>query len=436
MVPDPASSSPGPSAFFLGEGQTQQSAVRGVEAMPELRALVAAYLRSYPGMSEEQARTAVLGQAKRTAMLEWLQATLPDHFGGSWYDPRTNTQHLYLMSDAAKGRAEGYARELGLKSSIEPAAYSYRELEALAKEANTRLAADGLSARQIYAAVDGSVNRVAIVTTGSAQNEAVDERYGHDARIVVKHTTNANKLYPGVCTSRTACGKPARSGIVIGIDPDGAGSRVASQVCSLGYTAAGSDGSRWVITAGHCGAEPPSGTKCGISTFAYCWGHGEQYFGLMRDSYDSGNVDVGRIKIENAYWTTGGYFYNASSPNTPLDVDLAIRYRSTLQNGDGACQSMWHAVFGASCGTIVSVSCCGRGLVRVDIPQCPGDSGGGWYQLVGSERWAIGIHHGGFGTHPFDCHPPDDDSVFSALPDINAYWDSTTVGFALRVQAR
>jgi streptogrisin C len=94
---------------------------------------------------------------------------------------------------------------------------------------------------------------------------------------------------------------------------------------------------------------------------------------------------------------------------------------------------MRFAVLGASCGTVVDpVSF--QGLVEVSIDSCPGDSGGGWYHIgTNSARIAWGIQSRSDDGN--ECHGAGEHSFFSALPDINTFWDDNSAA-TIRVETR
>jgi streptogrisin C len=350
----------------------------------ETRAMIEAYQRDYPGLTRGQAVAAREGQEQRIAFLEQLQAQQPDSFGGSWYDPRTDTEHVNVVGSASAASVQQTGAKLGLHTTTHQVALSLKDLVSVAVQTQSK--------------VDVIGNRLVAANAGAAQQQAV----------------------PETCTDRLHCGTPLRSGIVLWAQGLG-------NVCSLGFTARATDSSRWAVTAGHCGTLTGDG---GI------WGHGEQTIGPIRYGRDSGNIDVARIHVTGSYWSTGGYFFNANTPNTPLPVDYAITYRGTIQVGDAVCLSAWHSTVGNACGTIVDAFG-SRNMPQVSFDACPGDSGGGWYFLTSSgTRWAYGIHHGQPDNTTLTCHNhAANDSIFTALPDLNDWWDSTTAA-TLRVEYR
>jgi len=241
---------------------------------------------------------------------------------------------------------------------------------------------------------------------------------------------------PRPATATTLAVSPLRSAINIW-----AGTANNDQ-CSLGYAATASDGSWWAITAGHCVAE-----NGGINTR---WGHGEQYFGPARDSINNFgpyyiDVDVARIRIDNAYWREimpGGYLMNINSSNvvqdTPRVLDDRIIIRSQIDVGDPVCLQARFVRYGDSCGTVTR-EFNGTGQVEVGTyDACPGMSGGAWITPANGEYWGFGVHDGGRdGCPQFDggLNSSQGYSYFSSLPDINDYWDYTS-NATIRVDTR
>jgi streptogrisin C len=239
-----------------------------------------------------------------------------------------------------------------------------------------------------------------------------------------------------VCSNRYACGRPLRSGINVG-PVDGRIGR-ARDYCSLGFTAAATDGSKWAVTAAHC---MQFAIDEGLGTI---WGHGEQVIGQIRHprwddecrfiGYNATNckIDVARILVQNSYWTTGGYFYTATALNNPLPVDGAVTRPEQIQVGDTMCLSARHSGDGNVCGTITFPGSASR-MAKVSKDGCNGDSGGGWYhKTAAGTRIAYGIHDA---SDDDGCHVGGSQSYFSTLPNINYWWDHTTAA-TLRVETR
>ena len=190
----------------------------------------------------------------------------------------------------------------------------------------------------------------------------------------------------------------------------------------MGFTASATDGSRWAITAGHCGNQ-----------LNVLWRHGEQAIGPVRATFDDAEVDVARIRIDNSYWlqSGGGYLYDYYNPNLPAHLTLAIRYRTTIQVDDVVCLNAWHSTPTYNCGVITATYGV-RNMPQNDFDACSGDSGGAWiYRPSSASRWAYGVHHGGAGT----CHATTGYSSFTSVPDMNIVFDETSAA-TIRIEVR
>lgn len=420
---------------------TRAAVAESPPPFPEYQAMVDAYVRTYPGIPLDRAITAVLTQGNRARMLEDLGTTSRSGFGGNWYDPRTNTQHVLVTSDVAANTVRAYAARHGVDVAVGRAQYQLSDLEALAKRLNRQFTPEVVKERSVFAVADNTTNRVKVVARTPSRAAEARARHAKDGRIVVEQA--AHQAEPTSCTSRNSCGTPMRAGLNFGRDWDAAGPGSAEIYCSTGFTAASVDGAKWATTAGHCtGGFVDAGVSsfCSDGSVGSCWGHGEHYWGPIRDSWPIGvppypNVDVARARKDNPYWGTGGYIYNAGAPNSPFDVDHAIELRSTIQVGNTVCRASRRAVTGSYCGTVNNTASHSYGTVSVaGADACGGDSGGGWYLYTGGQRWAAGIHS--MNTNGDTCdNDATEYSYFSTVPDIVAYWDETST-LTIRFESR
>lgn len=387
----------------------------------QFEAAVAAFRAAHPEVGATEAVRRIDGQADRARLLERLGRGFPGTFGGSWYDGDTGIQHLQATSPAAARAFTALAAQAGVAVEVHAARFSHRQLrhefQLLNSGAHPVL---GAAARN-RTGIDVEANRV-VVAVPEADVAAVRAELAAGAATTVDMVrviaSSGADAVEDACVDRRNCGVPMRSGIILWQG------QYANAACSLGFTASASDGSHWAVTAGHCGA---------VNSL---WGHGQQAIGPMRQARNTGSVDVGRIRIDSAYWrqSTWGWFFNARDPNTPVPVDYAISAESTIQAGDTVCLSAWHSRIGLACGTVAEVNDPDvRGMVRVrGFDACGGDSGGGWYWLSSTgARWAYGIHS----RSSSGCHGSGGNSWFSSLPDINAFWDGSSAA-RIRVDYR
>lgn len=223
----------------------------------------------------------------------------------------------------------------------------------------------------------------------------------------------------GTCTSRQSCGWPVRGGIGIGkFNSSGGGSTTVT--CTLGFAANASDGSRWVLTAGHCP------TRNDILQ-GVVYGHGEKAFGPVRSRcywYDGtcsySAVDVSRVRVDSTYWKLGWGGYLWAGPGSRVDIDYAIAYMSTLSNGMALCKSALSDDPGVdNCGVIDDVSSV-NGVHVSGIHVCHGDSGGPMYLITSGQRWGVGVFS------LLSSPTCDTDLTMSPLPLINEFFDGTS----------
>lgn len=419
---------------------TRAAVAEAPPPFPEYESMVDAYLMTYPGVPRDRAITAVLSQGDRIRMLEELGTTARSGFGGNWYDPRTNTQHVLVTSDAAANTVRAYAARHRVNVAVGRARYQLSDLEALAKRLNAQLTPDMIKERSVFAVADHTTNRVKVIARTPSRAAEARARHAKDGRVLVVDSNGPEVRV--ACTTRYSCGSPMRAGINVGRDWDGSGPGLADNYCSTAFTAASTDSSKWLITAGHCSGDWEDAgvsSSCASASTGGCWGHGEQWWGPIRDNWPIGvppyaNVDVARARKDNPYWGTGGYIYNPDTPTSPYDVDAAITMRSTLQVGAVVCHTSRHAVTGSSCGTIYDTSSTYGTVSVAGDDVCGGDSGGGYYMPSGTQRWAAGVIS--LNTDRNTCtNDANELTAFSTVPDIYAYWDATTA-VPLRLQTR
>jgi streptogrisin C len=348
-------------------------------------------------------------------------------FGGSWYDFRTGEWNLLATNRAAAEAMAAPARAAGIAVRTRIVRYSAARLHARADA--IRGGRDPLSKVSREAGVDVMANDI---TVGAARAGSTDP--------MVEFVAPATKQGPDdACTDRRNCGVPLRTGLEIWRVSEATGPS-----CSLGFVASATDGTRWVVTAGHC-----------VHHIDELWGHGEQVFGPVRQCAlpasnplptgclrsSAGDVDAARIKITSSYWlsnTFGWIFYN---PTTYVPVDGAITAKSQIELNDFVCLSGWHSssatgwpsntdngrVNQDTCGPVTSVSASNHeGMPVASASSCPGDSGGGWlFYPGGGERWAYGIDRNGT-EDPDDFCSSGFEVWFSSIPAINAFFDANS----------
>jgi hypothetical protein len=83
----------------LAVGHSVYATAQSEPSSPDyLQSMEQAYLRAYPELSPTEAHTAVVNQESRLKLLEMVGGD-PNYadFGGSWYDPKTDTMNVYAL---------------------------------------------------------------------------------------------------------------------------------------------------------------------------------------------------------------------------------------------------------------------------------------------------------------------------------------------------
>jgi hypothetical protein len=424
-----------------------------ITAMPEFPEMVKAFRQAHPGVSAAEAAARVNRQPSRIRLVDELAKAYPDGYGGSWYDGDTDILHLQAAQpDKANVFATLAARD-GVPARVQRVRYSLAYLTEQYTLVNAHRH-PALGTMAVSGGIDVHANRVVATVPGAAV--AIATARTADGPITVQEQRPVAGIKALACDDHWHCGSPLRGGIGIwpnksdwiGHDSDG--------FCSLGFTATASDGTHWAVTAGHCGPVQPADTDQDHS-----WRHGQQYLGPMRQTacppdpaafkpcqWGSGGqlpwsgVDVGRIRIANSYWLAGnwGWMFSDATPDMKIPVNQAATVLTDLQHsGNMVClSSQWS---GGQCGELGSVGDSDTfGLARIDhLRSCGGDSGGAVYLVVmPGVRRAVGIVSGGTANSlpgAPGCFGTDGATWFSALPNINTFFDSTSAA-TIRVDTR
>lgn len=417
LTPDP------PSASSTDEGAMPSEWIEGAQVLA----------REY-GLSETEALERVSTQTARMEFRETTAATLGETFAGFRYDPVSGVQTVLTTEPESDGADIAVlAKDAGIDVAIEEATYSYDDLRSLAEKAQQ--GGLGIAAKDVVSAqIDDNSNSVVVYVP----EERLEALSGQTVQQSLHETVTLEAYVEDhgveeVCTGKRSCGGPLRGGIELWRTTS------ASYVCSLGYTATSGDGARWAITAGHC---PTAGSV------NQNFGHGEQYIGPVRDYVNNPagahrDVDVARIRMDNSYWKAwpaAGYLLRINSSNVvqndPNRLVHTIDYRSSIELADVYCLSARSPRWGDSCGSVTDEFDQDGLVVIGNYDACGGDSGGAWNWNNGSGGyWGIGVHEGGNPGCPQETGGRNDSrgwSRFSAVPDINDYWDATS-SVAIRI---
>ena len=130
-----------------------------LESMPEYDSIVDSLASTYD-LSDDEAIAAASGQSLGSTFLSAI-VELPE-FGGSWFEPKANLLHVFVTGASANERIAVEAQRAGVEVKLEPAEYSFAELEEFASEINADRSEDALEHTAYVAGADDSANRVVI----------------------------------------------------------------------------------------------------------------------------------------------------------------------------------------------------------------------------------------------------------------------------------
>jgi streptogrisin C len=346
-------------------------------------------------------------QAKAAGIANALSNRLGGDFAGVWFDNAEGQFVVPLVSNTDTAAVAKQFAEYGLDEA------QYRTVlvdstVADLEDAQLRLSEsikDPLAGGSARSGIDTSINAVVVeIASDISAEEKADLRARAAAVPVrVKIVEGAPKEFddePEACTwnnePRRACDPPFHGGVEIWNEKTGA-------ACTSAFAATGNaNGNSFVITAGHCIQNNPSGSWWAQTANGYenPLGSWESYF------YGSGNSDGGLIRVLNSNWWVKewgwrGHVVIWGPPSNPAAIQNPsnpIYGSQSSYVGEYVCHS--GRTTGSSCGTVQQLNvkvtyeggnnlnhmtkvtgACGDG----------GDSGGPVY----AGNYAVGIWSGG-----------------------------------------
>lgn len=106
------------------------------EVPSEWQEVVDLMLEDVPGLGPQEALDRVQAQTDRITILEALASDYSINFGGGWYDPVANVQHVVTRSDEAAEAAMALGVEHEMQIEVHYGERSYHELLLIAKGLN------------------------------------------------------------------------------------------------------------------------------------------------------------------------------------------------------------------------------------------------------------------------------------------------------------
>jgi streptogrisin C len=241
--------------------------------------------------------------------------------------------------------------------------------------------------------VDESTNRVVVeVVNGDASGVAFARSGVNSAAITTKNVTEAYTPYWSIIGGQAITTSGSR--------------------CSAGFNARRSDGTRLVITAGHC-------TNIGSS-----WSGPGGTIGTRYGSSFPGN-DYGSIRVTSSSALSTGLVDRYSS-----GADLRVTGAANPANGTAICRS--GSTTGYRCGSVTGLnqtvnygsSGIVYGLIRTNACAQPGDSGGSMVRNSSPTTIAYGLTSGGSGN----CSTGGTTFFQPIVEALNAYGASIVTG--------
>lgn len=383
------------------------------------------------GLTWDTAYDRVAGQERRIAFRGALPPLLGDRFAGFRFDMLSGIQTV-LVTDVQVGTlVMEAADQYDVAAAVELDSFSYNTLVATAQRITD--GRDPILSSVASSANPNDNNNTVEVFVPAAALALLRARAGELHPAVHLFETTPNLSVDEACTGKPYnCGAPLRGGIGVWHE----GEPYTSPSCSLGYTATGSDGSWWAITAGHCSITRNSNA-------GEDFGHGEQVFGPMRHFKDTTlypyNLDYLRARIDNSYWRQirpGGYLVQVNSSNlvvnAPVILEGYVAARYQIEKDEYVCLVAVSPDAGDACG-VISDEYATYNMPQVEYDACPGDSGGAWVWRASSGLIGYGIHQGGRTGCPQLEDPPGQNdsrgwSQFTTIPDLHQYWDQYVLG--------
>lgn len=356
-------------------------------------------------------------------------------YAGAWIDASGRTHvNAKRSSPAALARLQS-------QLTLSTVTYDLHELDSIHARATAALAAARLADRTSVR-VDMARNAVRIGVVRTVLAPARAAVAGIRGVLVETDATAAARPSPSACTDRLNCGAPIRGGVQTF-------SQWYALQCSVGFSAHASDGSRWMMTAGHCAGGADGNQPWLNEPFQ----HGQQPYGPTRQRYNpftNGQwfdtivnrwvwLDFLRARLDNAYWLQlpGGYLY--ATATSTVDVKPALATEA-LAAGQTICRSSWspfHDDAAPNCGTVVTFNGPRNEIEVTGMVNCHGDSGGSVYVPTSTGRRAVGFISGFYfqgGTNP-DCVQPGYTSLIGSLSSAYHFMDINSAA-TIRVDTR
>jgi len=351
----------------------------------------------------------VEAELARTGLLGRLRQTLGDGFGGLWFDQPTAQLHVGVTSPDSREAAEEIAAAWGLAANVTetPVRSTWDELLAAQEEWGDRMA-DLFARAEVSTALRAQYNAVE-VQLGSAVPPSRRSELDRAAEASAVNVSITTAQVPHIRIAGQAktcrvfekekayCDPTITAGVRIE-NENGASCTAGPAVLPDAHVTTNT----YILTSGHCIDKGSGGEGIGGKWFAFPKNAKEKAerveIGKSVEFINNTAVDIGVIKVENAFWMNKGF--------TPVEPAVALwppaeesepkeitAQRVPAENMK-VCVSAQTS--GKVCGKILklSVHAAGNeGLVEVNAVTKPGDSGAPWYPEEALSTM-IGTHDG------------------------------------------
>jgi hypothetical protein len=365
------------------------------------------YQRDF-GVPAHQAEEALEIQdaANEGNLVGGLEARLGRRYAGIWFDNEKGEYVVPTLSDADSAVADSALNQVGLGSAdfrLSSARSSWDQLESAQREVDATLD-QAIAEGFVDTSLDPRANAIVVTQTSGAGPEvigSIQQAIEESATKVAVRKIDLARFDgdPEAC-AESYCDAPLRGGVRI--SPPG----LPGSHCTAGFPAIGSNGARYLITAGHC-VELYAGAPLNLQWEskdslqqthyigkAEAWEH--QTFDWAKINGSGSEWDYGPWSPTVAYW--GEPILNQYG--TVIGKTPAVNWEYPISGvaanvvGNYACHS--GIMTGTTCGYITGVNVSHTkaehttyGLVKLaNACSEPGDSGGPYFM----GHSALGLH--------------------------------------------
>jgi hypothetical protein len=341
------------------------------------------------------------------SVAQGLEARLGSRYAGIWFDNEKGEYVVPVLpgTGGSKVNEEFAQAELGAEDfRTVTVQSSWNELESAQNTINEALLGP-IKEGFVQTSLDPRLNAVVVRVTAGADDEVRSEvrRLAGGSPVRVAIQSSGSKRFDGQpeACSFPYCDTPLRGGVKIyPTDPE--------RDCTAAFPAYGPDGTRYLLTAGHC-VEYYPGAPLNLEWWSKDSAGNAHYIGSVAQFEHSSTTDWAKIKANGSWWDSGSWPTQVAywgSPifgehgleglTSPVDLNDSITGQAANVVGSYACHS--GIMTGTTCGYINALNVThtdgpftSYGLVELvgeGLCAIPGDSGGPYF----SGHSALGIH--------------------------------------------